>query len=64
MWFTACGAPSDNCADGVVMLMSYSSVVNLVLVLWGVGPILRMGIEFRDKKSVDVKCQQSDTPGI
>ena len=43
MWFSACGAPSDDCADGVVMLMSYSCVVNLVLVLWGVGPILRNG---------------------
>ena len=27
----------------VVTLMSYSRVVNAVLVLWGVGPILRNG---------------------
>ena len=27
----------------VVMLMSYSHVMNVVLVLWGVGPILRNG---------------------
>ena len=43
MWFSACGAPSDDCADGVVMLTSYSCVVNLGLVFWGVGPILRNG---------------------
>ena len=27
----------------MVMSMSYSRVVNVVLVLWGVGPILRNG---------------------
>ena len=27
----------------VVILMCYSRVVNVVLVLWGVGPILRNG---------------------
>ena len=28
-----------------LMMMSYSCVVNAVLVLWGVGPILRNGYE-------------------
>ena len=27
----------------VVMLMSYSRVVSVVFILWGVGPILRNG---------------------
>ena len=29
----------------VVILMSYSPVVNVVLVLWGVDPVLRNGYE-------------------
>ena len=41
----------------VVILMFYSRVVSVVLVLSGVG----MGMEFRDKKFVEVKCQQRDT---
>ena len=50
----------------VVILIFYSSAVNVVLVLWGVGPFqgMAMAMEFRDKKCVEVKCQQGDTPGI
>ena len=36
-----------------VMLMFYSRVVSVVLVFRGVG----MGMEYRDKKFVEVKCQ-------
>ena len=42
-----CGGSLDDWANVmglvVVMLMSYSCVVSLVFVLWGVGPILRNG---------------------
>ena len=42
-----CGGSLDDWANAmglvVVMLMSYSRVVSLVFVLWGVGPILRNG---------------------
>ena len=34
----------------VVMLMSYSRVVNVVLFLWVVGPILRNGYETEGQK--------------
>ena len=41
-------------------------MVSVVLALWVVGPILSngMGVEFRDKKCVEVKCEQDDIPGI
>ena len=48
----------------VVMFMSYSRVVSVVLVLCGVDPNLRNGMEFRDKMSFEVKCQHGDTTGI
>ena len=48
----------------VVMLMSYSRAVSMVLVLWGVGPILRNRYGIRNKKCAEVKCQQDDTPEI
>ena len=39
-----CGAPLNDCANaGLCMLMSYSRVVSVVLILWGVAPILRNG---------------------
>ena len=39
-----CRAPLNDCADaGLCILRSYSRVVNVVLILWGVGPILRNG---------------------
>ena len=40
-----CGAPSDDWVVMVVMLMSYSFVVRVLFVLWGVGPILSNGYE-------------------
>ena len=48
----------------VVMLMSYSRVVSVVLVLWGIGPILRNKYVIWGKEVVEVKCQQGDFPGI
>ena len=48
----------------VVMFMSYSRVVSVVLVLCGVDPNLRNGMEFRDKMSFEVKCQHGGTTGI
>ena len=37
-----CGAPLDDCANAALcMLKSYSRVVSVVLIPWGVGPILR-----------------------
>ena len=36
-----CGAPLDDCANAVLsMMIFYSRVVSVVLILWGVGPIL------------------------
>ena len=48
----------------VVLLMSYSRVVSVVLVLWGIGPILRNKYVIWGKEVVEVKCQQGDFPGI
>ena len=37
-----CKAPLDDCANSdLYMLMSYSRVVSVILILWGVGTILR-----------------------
>ena len=37
-----CGAPLDDCANaGLCMMIFYSRVVSVVLILWGVGPILK-----------------------
>ena len=41
----------------VVLLMSYSRVVSVVLVLWGIGPILRNKYVIWGKEVVEVKCQ-------
>ena len=36
-----CGAPLDDFANAVLsMMIFYSRVVSVVLILWGVGPIL------------------------
>ena len=43
----------------LLMLISYSRLVSAVLVPRGVGLILRMS-----HYSIEVKCQQCDTPGI
>ena len=48
----------------VVMFMSYSRMVSVILVLWGVDLFQGMGMEFWNKNGVEVKCQQSDTTGI
>ena len=49
----------------VVMLMSYSRVVMRFWFFWELFSLFYgMGMEFRDKKSVEIKCQQDDAPGI
>ena len=48
----------------VVMFMSYSLMVSVILVLWGVDLFQGMGMEFWNKNGVEAKCQQSDTTGI
>ena len=58
------GAPSDHWANGDYV--DVLRVVSVVLALQVVGPIVSngMGVEFRDKKCVEVKYQQDDIPGI
>ena len=45
----------------MVMLMSYSRVVSVVFILWGVGPFLRNGSKSKWHCSREVKCQQDYT---
>ena len=40
VWFSMCGGPLDDWVNGGYVDI-YSRVVNVVLVLWEVGPILR-----------------------
>ena len=46
----------------VVLLTCFSHMVSMVLVLWGVGAILGMGLEFKEKNMLHcyrgMKCQQ------
>ena len=58
-----CEVPSDDWANG-----DYVDVV-LVWLVWFrlFGELVLFygtGVEFRDKKCVEVKCQQNDIPGI
>ena len=62
-----CGAPLDDWSNGgsVDVFFTYG----MVIVLWGVGRILGMGMEFRDRIMLNCfrepKCQQqSYTLGI
>ena len=45
------GAPVDDWVNGSYIDI-YSRAVSVVLVLWGVGSILRVGMEIRNKKYV------------
>ena len=64
-----CGAPLDDCANAALcMLKSYSRVESVVLIPWGVGPILRDRCGIYAKNMLyclrEVKCQLGDAPGI